>query len=152
MERVTITIDDELLQMVDALMQRRGYASRSEAVRDMIRAAAARETVTQGKTLCMAVLAYIFDYETRGLAQILSRALHDHHDLVVSTVRVPIDHESALEVSVLEGKLADVRALADAITVERGVRHASLHVVPVSESGTRHDHGPGTAPHAHIRA
>jgi CopG family transcriptional regulator, nickel-responsive regulator len=152
MERITITIDDDLLRTVDALMLRRGYASRSEAVRDMIRAAAARETLAEGKALCMAVLSYVFEYETRGLARLLSRALHDHHDLVVSTVRVPIDHASALEVSVLKGPLAAVRALADAMTVERGVRHASLHVVPVQESGARHDHGTGTAPHAHIRA
>ncbi len=150
MERITITIDDDLLGTVDALMQRRGYAGRSEAVRDMIRDAAAREATAEGNTLCMAVLGYVFEYETRGLAQRLSRALHEHHDLVVSAMRVPIDHESALEVSVLKGPLAAVRALADAITVERGVRHASLHVVPVRESGARHDHG--TGPHAHVHA
>jgi CopG family nickel-responsive transcriptional regulator len=152
MQRITITIDDELLKTVDALMQRRGYASRSEAVRDMIRDVAARETIASGKTLCMAVLGYVFDYETRALARRLTRTLHEHHDVVVSAMRVPIDHESALEVSVLKGPLAAVRALADAVTVERGVRHASVHLVPVQESRTRHDHGTGTEPHAHVHA
>jgi len=33
-ERVTITIDEELLEAIDALVVRKGYASRSEAVRD----------------------------------------------------------------------------------------------------------------------
>jgi len=150
MERITITIDDDLLRTVDALMQRRGYASRSEAVRDMIRDAAARDAVAEGKTLCMAVLGYVFEYEMRGLAHRLSRALHEHHDLVVTAMRVPIDHANALEVSVLKGPLTAVRALADAMTVERGVRHASLHVVPVHEAGARHVHGTGSTPHVHI--
>ena len=37
MQRITITIDDDLLEAVDGLMARRGYASRSEAFRDLAR-------------------------------------------------------------------------------------------------------------------
>ena len=41
MDRVTITIDEELLEAIDALVVRKGYASRSEAVRDLVRTVAA---------------------------------------------------------------------------------------------------------------
>jgi CopG family transcriptional regulator, nickel-responsive regulator len=120
----------------------------------MIPNAAARGVVAEGNRLCMAVLGYVFEYETRALAQSLSRALHEHHDLVVSAMRVSIDHRGALEISVPKGPPTAGRGLAGAITVERGVRHASLHLVPVRESGARHDYGTGhgTDPHAHIHA
>ena len=36
-QRITITIDDDLLAGVDRLMQDRGYTSRSEAMRDILR-------------------------------------------------------------------------------------------------------------------
>ncbi len=41
MQRITITIDDELLAAVDRLCTERGYGRRSEAVRDLVRDAVA---------------------------------------------------------------------------------------------------------------
>ena len=37
MQRVTITIDDELDAELDRFMKARGYANRSEAIRDLAR-------------------------------------------------------------------------------------------------------------------
>ncbi|MEZ6294595.1 ribbon-helix-helix protein, CopG family, partial [Klebsiella pneumoniae] len=37
MQRVTLTLDDDLLAALDALSARRGYHNRSEAVRDILR-------------------------------------------------------------------------------------------------------------------
>lgn len=35
MQRVTITLDDDLLETLDSLSQRRGYNNRSEAIREI---------------------------------------------------------------------------------------------------------------------
>jgi CopG family transcriptional regulator, nickel-responsive regulator len=152
MQRITITIEEELLASVDALMRRRRYASRSEALRDMIREAAAREIASADTAPCLAVLAYVFDHGTRALAQRLTHVFHDHHDLSVAGMHVHLNHESCLEVSVLRGPAAAVHGLADDLTAQRGVRHANLHVVPAQISSARHDHGAGAMPHQHIRA
>ena len=37
MQRITITLDDDLLDTLDNLSQRRGYNNRSEAIRDILR-------------------------------------------------------------------------------------------------------------------
>jgi CopG family transcriptional regulator, nickel-responsive regulator len=37
MQRITITIDDDLLETVDAVAATRGYPNRSEAIRDLVR-------------------------------------------------------------------------------------------------------------------
>jgi CopG family nickel-responsive transcriptional regulator len=153
MQRITITIDDELLDTVDSVMARRGYPSRSEAVRDMVREAAAREIALADRMPCVAVLGYVYDHETRALAQRLTRAFHDHHDLSVAGMHVHLDHETCLEVSVLRGPVGEVRSLADALTAQRGVRHAHLHVVPVEASTAKHSHGGrDAAPHSHLHA
>lgn len=152
MQRITITVDEDLLGTIDAVMQRRGYANRSETVRDMIRDAASREIAGTGKTPCVAVLAYVFDHETRALAQRLTRTFHDHHDLSVAGMHVHLDHGSCLEVSVLRGAVAAVRELSDALTAQRGVRHANLHIVPAATSCARHEHGDRVASHTHVHA
>jgi len=152
MQRFTITIDDALMASVDALMARRGYANRSEAVRDMLREAAMRESAMAGETPCVAVLGYVYDHETRALAQRLSRAAHDNHDLTVASLHVHLDHETCLEVSVLRGPSGAVRGLANGMTAQRGVRHANLHVIPVEVFETTHRHGDREETHRHVHA
>ena len=43
MQRVTMSIDDDLLATLDGVMKKRRYASRSEALRDILRDVQARE-------------------------------------------------------------------------------------------------------------
>jgi CopG family nickel-responsive transcriptional regulator len=152
MQRITITIDDELLGTVDGLMASKGYASRSEALRDMIRSAATHEQALADQTPCVAVLDYVYDHETRALAQRLTGTLHDHHDLTVAGMHVHLDHDTCLEVSVLRGPVREVRRVADRLTAQRGVRHANLHMVPVVVTHDDHAHAGRGVPHMHTRA
>ena len=68
MQRVTITLDDDLLETLDSLSQRRGYNNRSEAIRDILRSALAQEATQQHGTQGFAVLSYVYEHEKRDLA------------------------------------------------------------------------------------
>lgn len=142
MQRITISIDDDLLDAIDAFGARRGYASRSEALRDLVRDAVTREQAgLDGATPCLAALSYVYEHETRDLARRLTSAQHDHPGLSVSTLHVHLDSRDCLEVAILKGRVDEVRALADSVVSQRGVRLGNLHVIPIveSESGG-HDH------------
>ena len=152
MQRITITIDDDLLDVVDALTRQRGYDSRSEAFRDIVREVANREQAKTSDAPCIAVLGYVFDYATRDLAQRLTRLQHEHHDMFAANMRVPLDHSSCLEVSALHGPAHAVQHVADEISTQRGVRHVHLHVVPVKVSPKPHSHEAGGTPHQHFQA
>ncbi len=67
MQRVTITLDDDLLETLDSLSQRRGYNNRSEAIRDILRGALAQRPPEHG-TQGFAVLSYVYEHEKRDLA------------------------------------------------------------------------------------
>ncbi|SMF29047.1 transcriptional regulator, CopG family [Tistlia consotensis] len=140
MQRITITIDDDLLEAVDALGARRGYASRSETLRDLLRDALTRQQVgLDASTPCLAALSYVYEHETRDLARRLTTAQHHHHDLSVSTLHVHLDSHDCLEVAILKGTVGEVRALADSVVTQRGVRLGNLHVIP-AETGAAHPH------------
>jgi CopG family transcriptional regulator, nickel-responsive regulator len=151
-ERITITIDDDLLQAVDSLMAQRGYTSRSEAFRDIVREMTVRQRASNPRTPCIATLSYVYDHAVRGLASRVTQAHHDHHDISVASLHVHLDHDACLEVSVLKGETGTVTAFANTLVTQRGVRHAQLHVVPVQISNDRHKHGGKTSEHAHVRA
>lgn len=151
MERVTISLDDDLLEQFDGHIGRKGYGNRSEAIRDLLRERLeADRLATDANAHVVGCLSYVFNHEQRDLSGRLTRAQHDHHDLVVSTLHVHLDHENCLEVAVLDGHAEDVRAFADATIAETGVRHGSLHLVPAERVRGAHRHGGHSAPHAHI--
>ena len=152
MQRITITIEDELLAEVDALVARKGYASRSEAVRDLVRAGATRDPEPDPRSPCVATLTYVYDHATRELAQRLTVAHHHRHDLAVASLHVHLDHDACLEVSVLRGPSGAVREFADVVTSQRGVRHFHLHLIPAALEEERHDHGSGRRSHTHVHA
>ncbi|BDH47685.1 nickel-responsive regulator [Salmonella enterica subsp. enterica serovar Choleraesuis] len=130
MQRITITIDDPLLETLDALCQRRGYQSRSEALRDLTRRALAEEQSHQPEAQGYAVLSYVYEHETRELAGRLATAQHHHHDLSVSTLHVHVNHDDCLEVSILKGGMGEIQQFADGIIAQRGVRHGHLQCLP----------------------
>ncbi|MGP8289943.1 nickel-responsive transcriptional regulator NikR [Vreelandella zhanjiangensis] len=131
MQRVTITLDEELLEEVDALMHARGYQNRSEAIRDLTRSGLKQvneEAVPEA--LCMGALVYVYDHAARDLSKRLTRHSHDHHDLTLSTLHVHIDHDSCLEVALLKGQGRELKQFADEVTSSRSVRHGQLVLIP----------------------
>lgn len=145
MERVTMTLEAGQLATLDAYAAKRGYASRSEALRDILREVETREVTNDPDAACMGVLSYVYEHETRELSRRLTSAQHDHHDLSVATLHVHVSHDDCLEVTVLKGPLAAIRRFADEIVTQRGVRAGHLQVIPAiadDHHATGHGHGP----------
>ena len=147
MQRVTISLEETLAEAFDSLIAGQGYESRSEAMRDLVRKAIAERQYASTDGDCVGTLSYVYNHHVRALAQRLTEISHEHHDLVVATFHVHLDHDHCLESMMLKGHTAQVRALADAIRAERGVRFGELNLIAVAPNG---DHGP-EAGHKHDR-
>ena len=121
MQRVTITIDDDLAAELERYMAAHGYANRSEAMRDLARSGLQQSSAQAGELQqCVAALIYVYDHHQRELPKRLTRDFHDHHDLAQATLHVHLDHERCMEVTVLKGRGSDVRELADHVIAARG--------------------------------
>ncbi len=153
MQRVTVTVDDELVDEIDQFMSLRGYQNRSEALRDLARAGLQQmQEDSHAGGECVAALVYVYDHHVRELAKRLVDTQHDHHDLSIATMHAHLDHATCLEVALLRGRAAEVRRFAAEITSERGVRHGRLVLVPVEVTTEKHTHGGGPAhKHSHVR-
>ena len=155
MQRITVTIDDELLAALDKIIVERGYQNRSEAIRDLARTGMAElQCGSENREEAIAALVYVYDHEGRELAKRLTRSFHDHHDLSLATMHVHLDHQSCLEVAVLRGKMHDISHFADHVISERGVRHGRLVAVPVEVEAESHAHSGERSRrhlHTHVR-
>jgi CopG family transcriptional regulator, nickel-responsive regulator len=149
MERVTVSLDDELLGQFDEFIKRKGYANRSEAVRDLLRDRLQADQLSSHNAApyCVGSLFYVYNHHERELSRRITQIHHDHHDLIRSTMHVHLDHENCVEVSLLEGPTPAVAALADAISSETGVRHGKVNLLPVEKDAGHAHHG--HHPHHH---
>ena len=140
MQRLTTTIDDDLIAEVDEFIEEHGYANRSEAIRDLLRSGLqALSTKIQGSRNCIATLGYVYDHAARELPKRLTQDFHAHHGLAQATLHVHLDRDSCLEVTVLKGRSAEVKAFADHVIAERGVRHGHMAYMPADANAHSHD-------------
>jgi CopG family transcriptional regulator, nickel-responsive regulator len=141
MQRITITIDDDLLTAVDAICESRGYGSRSEAVRDIVRdALAPARAAGAGSAACYGALSYVYSHGTRDLARRLTDEGHQH-GVSIASMHVHLNHDDCLEVAVLRGSVSQMQSYADAVITQRGVRYGHLHLIPEGdEAHLQHGH------------
>src|SRR3954465_9996290 len=141
MQRVTITIDDELMVELDRIIAARGYQNRSEAIRDLARAGIreAAETLDQ-KRDCVAALVYVYDHNARQLSKRLADTFHDHHELSLASMHAHLDHDSCMEVTILRGKTSEVQHFAEHVIAHLAVRHGRIELVPTAGMINPHPH------------
>jgi len=155
MQRVTIVLDDDLMEELDRLIALRGYQNRSEAIRDLARAGIRQAAQDSGAVRqCAAALVYVYDHGARELSKRLVNYFHGHHDLALATMHIHLDHENCLEVTAMRGPTDEVQHVADRVIAERGVRYGRLVTLPVEVAAETHSHGGGARrkhPHIHVR-
>src|SRR5271156_5298860 len=148
MDRFTISLDQKLASAFDELIKERGYATRSEAVRDILRSHLQKSAEKRdARGSCVANLSYVYNHHERELSERLTSIQHAHHDLTISTMHAHLDHDQCIETVMLKGPIHQVRDFAQEIIAERGVRHGQLNLVSV-EMSKAHSHG--GAPHRHL--
>ena len=124
--RISISLETALLDAFDERNDAKGYATRSEAIRDLIRDRLIREEAERAGSEQVAVVMLVYDHHARELAARLIDKQHHHHDLVVSSLHVHLGERHCLEVSVLRGPAKAVRHLGDELLATKGVLHGQL--------------------------
>jgi CopG family nickel-responsive transcriptional regulator len=137
--RIGVAIESDLLEAFDQLISQRGYPSRSEAFRDLIREALSEESIQQPGAPVLGTLTLIYDHHQRLLGEKLAEIQHEHHESIVSTLHVHLDHDNCLEVLVLRGLAGDVKRLADRLVAAKGVKQGRL-TLAAGQGGRAHSH------------
>ena len=139
MRRITITLDDDLMEELDTMIAEHGYQNRSEAIRDFARAGMQQAAHAKGKSgECVAALVYVYDHAARDLSRRLVENYHGHHDLSLATLHVHLDDDNCMEVTALRGSGTEVQHFADHIIAERGVKYGRVVMIP-TETGKNKD-------------
>lgn len=125
-ERVGVSFEPELLEGFDALIKRKRYSSRSEAIRDLVRRSMLESSLERDHGEILGTLTYIYNHHEGDVNNRLLELQHDHHHDILFTTHVHMDHDMCLEVLIVRGPAVKVRGLADNIKAIKGVKHGEL--------------------------
>lgn len=130
LDRVSLTVPQDLLEKLDIIVDDQDYSSRSEAVRDAL-----RDYITEyrwrkeleGKQ--RGVIVTIYDHDVRGLTDELLEIQHDFINLINSVQHLHVSEDECLEAIIVNGTGERVRELVDSLKALRGVKQVKLATV-----------------------
>lgn len=135
--RFGVAMEAPLLRAFDALVKRRG-GSRSEVLRDLVRAEVTRSQVSESVP-AVAALTVVYDHHVRDLTERLTELQHELGEKVRATMHVHLDHDHCLEVTIMNGLSDELRGVAEQILATRGVKHGGVEVVALPKHRGRRD-------------
>lgn len=131
--RFGISMNEQLLAMFDKQIVSKGYANRSEAVRDLIRNRLVELEWGDEDQEVAGTITLIYDHHVRGLGSLLTEMQHNWHELILSATHVHLDHHNCLEVLIIKGSAGKVRQVADRLLGVKGVKHGKLTITSTGE-------------------
>jgi len=124
--RFGVSLPQQLVKAFDERIRGKGYRTRSEAIRDIMRESiiAAEWEGEEGEVV--GTVTILYDHHTRELSNVLTSLQHTHHNAIACTTHVHLDEHNCLEVIVLKGCAQEIKTFADKLISTRGVKHGKL--------------------------
>jgi CopG family nickel-responsive transcriptional regulator len=135
--RFGVAMEQRLLDRFDEIVERRGYANRSEAIRDLVRAELDREAWREGKPT-VATITLVYDHHVRELTERLTEIQHEFGAFILSALHVHLDHDHCMEVIATRGPAKKLAGLAERLCNMRGVVSGQVAAAALPASKARH--------------
>lgn len=130
---VSMSLTNDLLRKLDALIADRSYSSRSEAIRDAIRASLSEYELSRlDWGMVAATITIISEYVRRDVDERLMRLRHEYNDLVTGNMHIHLGRNYCLEVFIVQGAVEAVLNFVGRVRAIRGIQQVKYTVVPIA--------------------
>jgi CopG family nickel-responsive transcriptional regulator len=128
-ERVGVSLEKELLGAFDKLIAEKGYQSRSEAIRDLIRQQLSDNRLRNDRAEAVAAVVLVYDHHATAIMERLTELQHSHVLKTISSLHVHLDHHDCLEVIVLRGKVGEINRMGERLISIKGVKLGRINLL-----------------------
>jgi CopG family nickel-responsive transcriptional regulator len=128
-ERIGVSLEKDLLSMFDDLIAKKGYPSRSEAIRDLVRQRISNERLADSKAQAVAAVFLVYDHHSTKLMGMLADLQHSHVLQTISSMHIHLDEHDCLEVIILRGPVAEINKTAEHMISMKGVKLGRINLL-----------------------
>jgi CopG family nickel-responsive transcriptional regulator len=132
--RFGVSLEDDLLDKFDRLIDEKGYENRSEAIRDLIREALVKREWLDADVETVGAVIIVYDHHQYDLSQKLTLSQHQHHEHIVASVHIHLDEHNCLEAILVRGFAREIKHVADHIISTKGVKFGQFVPATVGKS------------------
>jgi len=124
--RFSVSLEDDLLDQFDRYCRQESFATRSEAIRQLLRDTLTKQAWADESDDAAGTLTLVYDHHRPQLSDQLTQIQHDNTDLIVSTLHAHLTHDLCLEVIILRGPASRLRRIASRLRGLKGIRKGEL--------------------------
>lgn len=128
-ERIGVSLEKDLLADFDKLIAKKGYQSRSEAIRDLIREQLGQQKASDSKATAVAVVFMVYNHHETKLMQKLTDLQHSHLLQTISSLHIHLDEHDCMEIITLRGRVSEINSTAEKLLSTKGVKLGKINVV-----------------------
>ena len=125
--RISMSLEESLLEQFDGYVAENGYPTRSEAMKGLMHKALVDQEWQKGTDVA-GTISIVYDHHKRGAMEKLVSVQHDFGRLIVCTQHVHLDHNNCMEVIVVRGKSGELKELLSHMKSIKGIKHSALMV------------------------
>jgi len=123
--RISISVEEELLERFDELSKRRGVPTRSEAIKHLMSSALVEEEWESGEIVA-AVITIVYDHHKISILRKIVDSQHRYGEIVICSQHAHLDHDNCMENIIVQGSVEDVRRLYKLLSSIKGMKHTVL--------------------------
>jgi CopG family transcriptional regulator, nickel-responsive regulator len=123
--RFGVSLDEDILQALDAFVVENNMPNRSQAIRHLV-----EKNLVEKKWQCNNIVAgaivLLYDHRKSDISVKLNEVQHSYFDVILSSQHFHLNHENCLEVIAVKGKANILTELSDKLIGIKGIIHGKL--------------------------
>ena len=124
--RFGVSLEQNLLDSFDRLITRWDAPSRSEAIRDLIRARLVEESLTSSSSEVVGTITVLYDHHKADVTRAMTDYQHSHIGIIITTVHIHLDEHNCLEVIVARSDASTLNDVARKIIHMKVVKQGAV--------------------------
>lgn len=130
--RISISIEEDLLEEFDAYAGEQGFPTRSEAIKIVMREALVKDQWMKGEFVA-GTISLVYDHHKPGTVTKLLDAQHDFGEEILCSQHVHLDHSNCMEIIVLRGTGDRIKLILKRLRQIKGLKHIVLTMSTTGE-------------------
>ena len=126
LERISITIPQDVLQQLDGMVNTRGYANRSQAINEILNREITEYNYEIGDQVMAGSITLFYQNSKANLQTRLATIQRKHIAEVISSLHVLLEEDHTMEVLLVQGPVKKLREIADKLISTKGVKSGTL--------------------------
>lgn len=125
LKRFGVSLEDDLLTLLDQYVVDYGFANRSQALRFLI-----EKNIAEQKWQCNHIVAgtviIIYEHDTKDIASKITDIQYGYTDVILSASQYYLNQTLCMHIATVRGEARRLTELSDRLTTIKGIKHGKL--------------------------